>query len=159
MGKDIARGRFVSPATVPDNGWQRVWFLARQQNWRSLAIVPTDRSVDATSVAETLAATGRTAEQAVEVIVGTHARLESVQQLIDEIGAAVARDALVIVAVDSLSDNASAIALTQAASAALLLVRLGETTLTTAHAVIDVVGRQRFIGSVAIDAAGRPVSS
>jgi hypothetical protein len=144
---------------TPDNEWQQIWFLARQQNWTSLAVVPSDPSVDAKSVATRLAETGRTAEQAVDLVIGTDARLESVQQLLESIGATVARGTLVIVPVDPVTANASAIALIQATSAALLLVRLGETTLTTARAVIDIVGRDRFIGSVALDAAGRPAVS
>jgi hypothetical protein len=156
MGQDVSRGGIVTARGTPGNEWQRIWFLARQQNWMSLAVVPSDPSIDAKSVATTLAQTGRTAEQAVDVVIGTEARLESVHQLLENIGAAVARGTLVIVPVDPVADNASAIALIQATSAALLLVRLGETTLTTARDVIDIVGRDRFIGSVAMDAAGRP---
>jgi hypothetical protein len=57
----------------------------------------------------------------------------------------------VIVPVDAIAENPSAIAIVQAASAALLLVRLGESLIASAQNALDAVGRQKFLGTVVLD--------
>lgn len=144
--------------TLPDNEWQRIWFSIRQQGWSSLTLVPTHASIDGQKVAEAFAATGRVqGERPVSVINGTGIHIEGVQQVIEAIEAAVSRGEWVIVPVDAIADNPSGIAIVQAASASLLLVRLGESLLTSAQNAIDAVGRERFLGSLVLDQSSNAV--
>jgi hypothetical protein len=123
-----------------------------------LALVPSHAGIDARKVAEAFAATGRVqGERPVTVIDAAGVQLKNVQQVIESIAEAVTRNERVIVSVDSINENPSAIALVQAASAALLLVRLGESLLTTAQQALDSVGRERFLGGVVLDASSNVV--
>ena len=67
-----------------------------------------------------------------------------------------ARGEWVIVAVDPIADHPSVVPLVRAASAALLVVRLGESSLASAQAAIDTVGRTRFLGSVVLSRRNLP---
>jgi hypothetical protein len=148
----------VSPTHVPDNEWQRIWFSIRQQGWTSLALVPSHSGIDAVKVAQAFADTGRVqGERPVSVIDATRVQLENVQQTIESITATVARGEWVIVPVDAIAENPSAIALVQATSAALLLVRLGESLIASSQNALDAVGREKFLGSVVLDEASNAV--
>jgi hypothetical protein len=148
----------VNSTAVPDNEWQRIWLSIRNHSWSSLALVPPDSSLDVTMVAETLAVIGRLeSDHGVTVINAAGVQLSSVQQVVDSITAAVARGERVIVPVDSFADNPSSIAIAQATSAALLVLRLGESGFRVARQALDAVGRERFLGSVVLDGGLKPV--
>ena len=76
---------------------------------------------------------------------------KSVQPIVDSIAASIGRGESVIVPVDPVADNPSAIAILHACSAALLVVRLGESQFTTAQNTIDIVDRERFLGSIVLE--------
>jgi hypothetical protein len=151
----------VKEAPAPNSDWQRLWFSAREHDWNSLALVPGDSGVDVVQVAETLATTGRLyGEKAVTVLNGRGVQLTNVHQLIDTLGVMTGRGDWVIVPVDAVSENPSSIPIVQATSAALFVVRLGESFLSSARSAIEAVGRERFLGSIVIDTRGqkgRPV--
>lgn len=157
MGPHHARGADVSkrsPATVD---WERLWVATRQDNWTSLAVIPSDTGVDIKQVAESMVAAGRQhGEKPVSLLNATGAELNDVRQLVDKLNAITARGEWVIVAVDPIADNPSVVPLVRAASSALLVVRLGESLLASAQAAIDTVGRSRFLGSVVLDRRRAP---
>jgi hypothetical protein len=135
-----------------DNEWQRVWFAIKRHGWTSLALVPSHSGVDVLRIAETLGATARRqGERPVHVVNGTGIHLENVQKVIDAVGSGTARGDWVIVPVDAVTDNPSAIALVQASSSALLVIQLGESLLADSESTLDAIGRERFIGSVVLD--------
>jgi hypothetical protein len=61
----------------------------------------------------------------------------------------------VIVPVDAIDVNPSSVPIAQATSASLLVVRLGQSMLTSARNAIEVVGRERLLGSIVLDGRGR----
>lgn len=141
----------MSPKPVSSVDWQRLWVATRQHAWTSLAVIPSDRGIDIVQVAESLLAAGRLhGEKPVSLLNATGAQLTDVRPLIDNLGAMTGRGEWVLVAVDPMADNPSVVPLVRAASAALLVVRLGESLLTSAHLAIDTVGRARFLGSVVL---------
>jgi hypothetical protein len=145
----------VSTPQSPDNEWQRIWFSIRQHTWSSLALVPSHSGIDVVKVAQTLVATGRLqGERPVGLIDATGVRMSNIQQVIGSLGTVAERGEHAIVPVDAIHDNPSTIAIVQAASMALLVVRLGESLLASAQTTLDVVGRNRFIGSIVVDGAG-----
>ena len=150
----------MSAAHVPGAEWQRIWLGIRQRGWSSLAIVPSHRGIDVTRVAEGLAATARLLDkQPVTIVSAVGTQLDHAQAVLDKIAEATARDEWVIVPVDAVTDNPSSIALAQATNVALLVVRLGESLLGASQATLDAVGRDRFIGSIVVDASGgRPAA-
>jgi hypothetical protein len=142
----------VKSAQKPDNDWQRTWLATRQHEWTSLGLVASEAGIDVSQVAETLAATGRMrGDRPVTVVNAIGVQLGDVNEMIDTIAATTARGEWAIVPVDPLEDNPAAIAILRATSAALLVVHLGESSLSSAHRVIESVGRDRMIGSIVLE--------
>jgi hypothetical protein len=139
----------MKKTATPDSSWQRIWFSARHREWSSLALVPSDASVDIDRMAEMLTTTGRLqGERPVSLVKATGVRLEGVQPIVDSIAALIARGENVIVPVDPVADNPAAIAILRACSAAVLVVCLGESQLAAAQNTIEIVDRERFVGTV-----------
>lgn len=146
--------------TLNDPEWQRIWFAARQHGWNSLALVPSHRGIDVLAIAKALAAMGRAhGERPVAVIDATGVQLESVQEVIASLAALPDKGESALVPVDAIDENPSAVAIVQAASAALFVVRLGESLLGPANTTIALIGRHRFLGSIILDDTSRPVFS
>ena len=148
----------MTVAPGPDIDWQRLWFATRERQWTSLAIIPSDSGIDARRIAESLVETGRIhGERPVSLLSGVGVQLAGVHQIVDSIGEMNARGDWVVVPVDPISDNPSAVPIVHAASTALLVVRLGESLLGSARATIEIIGRERFLGSVVLGDSGRPL--
>jgi hypothetical protein len=157
MGPHHARGADVSKKSSATVDWERLWVATRQDDWTSLAVIPSDTGVDIKQVAESMVAAGRLhGEKPVSLLNAIGAQLTDVRQLVDKLNATTARGEWVIVAVDPIADNPSVVPLVRAASAALLVVRLGESLLASAQDAIDTVGRSRFLGSVVLDRRRAP---
>jgi hypothetical protein len=145
----------VKKATTPNSDWQRIWFSARHRDWSSLALVPSDGTVDVNRMADMLATTGRLhAERPVSVVAATGVQLEAVQQIVDSIAKITNHGERVIVPVDPVADNPAAIHVLRACSAAVLVVRLGESLLAAAETTIEIVDREKFIGGVVLEQDG-----
>jgi hypothetical protein len=158
MGPHDSRNEMmVKKSSTPDTDWQRIWFTAaRQRDWSSLALVPSDASADVGRLAQMLAMTGQAhGERPVAVVNATGVRLEDVEQVIDSFEAIVARAERALVPVDPIADNPAAIPILRACSAAILVVGLRESLLADAQNTIEIVGRDRFLGSVVVDRRGR----
>ena len=113
--------------------------------------MPIDSGIDAGQIADALLVTGRThGERPLSLVNATSVHLGDVQRLIESITALTTRGDWVIVPVDPVSENPSAVPVVRAASAALLVVRLGESLLPSARAAVEAIGRDRFLGSVVI---------
>jgi hypothetical protein len=144
----------VKKAQTPNDDWQRIWLSASEKDWSSLVLVPNDDTVDAVRFAEMLAKTGRVhGERPVSVVSAVGVQLGEVEATIDSINETTNRGERVIVPVDPIADHPAAIAILRASSAALLLVRLGESELATAHSTIEIVGKERLLGSVVVKSA------
>jgi hypothetical protein len=145
-----------APRLAPDSDWQRLWFSTRHQDWSSLALVPGDASVEVSQVAETLAATGRLyGDRSVSLLNGQGVQLPDVHQLLETLAAMIGHGEWVIVPVDAIVENPSSVPIVRATSAALLVVRLGESLLESARSAIEVVGRERFLGSIVLGKRGQ----
>jgi hypothetical protein len=139
--------------------WERLWVATRQTEWTSLALIPSDSGVDIKQVAESMVAAGREhGEKPVGLLNATGAQLTDVRQLMEKLKTMTTRGEWVVIGVDSIVDNPGVIPLVRAASAALLVVRLGESALAPARLAIDAVGRSRFLGSIVLNSRWAPQS-
>jgi hypothetical protein len=151
------RGADVTKKPSASMDWERLWVATRQNDWTSLAVIPSDRGVDIKQVADSMLVAGRQhGEKPVALLNATGAQLTDVRHLVDKLTAMTGRGEWVIIAVDPIADNPSVMPLIRAASAALLVVRLGESFLASAQETIDAVGRPRFLGSVVLDRRRAP---
>lgn len=143
----------VSKEFTSDADWQRIWFSTQQRSWRSLAIIPSDSGVEVDRVAEALVATGQMhGEKQVTLLSARGVQFTNVKRLIDALEEMTSRGECVVVPVDPISENPSAIPVLQATSAGLLVVRLGESHLSSARNIIEIAGRERLLGSIVLGA-------
>ena len=141
------------------DGWVHAWFNTAPDAWSVLAIVPATPTFDATRAAAELAESGRSygvADVALINSVGVHA--DGIRGVIAACERRTAAGLKTIVALESPFANPAAIAIARSADAVLLVVPLGATRIVHARGTVDLVGRERFIGAVAIGADGRPHS-
>jgi hypothetical protein len=136
---------------VPGRDWQQLWFAALQHPWSSLVIVPAQPNLSALPAARALVAVGRLYHQrSVHLLEAERTDPAATGFVISSAKNRVAAGEQVIIAVDSPLSHPVAIPLARAADAALLLVPLGRTRLSWARNTIDYIGRQHFIGSIAL---------
>jgi hypothetical protein len=150
------------PAAVPRtdqraaDAWAQLWFSVERHSWSTIAVVPSSPGDDSLAAARSLAAAGNTyREGGVALVDATHAQPSAIPGLVAAAGEGVASGARVVIAVDSPMTNPAAIAVARAADAALLAVPLGRSKIADARRTVETVGRDRFIGSIAIKGAPR----
>src|SRR5437762_12909331 len=131
---------------------QNLWFTLAARHWSALAVVPAAGADAAPRVANGLSHIGqRTAvDRPVALLDATHATVDQVARLSDELASRLARGERVVVALDPLDENPASLALASRCDAALLCVSLVDTDLKSARDAIERCGRVRFLGSVAL---------
>src|SRR5262249_27601161 len=146
MDTHNARMANVIARRPSDTDWQRIWLSARTRDWSSLAIIASDTGMDVQRVADMLVATGTVhGEKSVSLLNARGADLADVARLMDTLEGMTARGDLVVIPMDPISENPTSIPLLQAASATVLVIRLGESLLGSARHIIDIAGRERIL--------------
>jgi hypothetical protein len=136
---------------VPNAQWQQIWFTALRRPWSSLALVPAGPGDSALFAAEALAAVGRLhGGRAIRLVDAEEAGLTDVADILESLAAIAGREELAVVAAGCPLTEAAAIPIARAADAALLVVPLGDAHFSGARRVVDLVGRDRFIGAVTL---------
>jgi hypothetical protein len=131
--------------------WAQLWFAAQRFDWSALAVVPASDGGDGLEAAGELVASGRLYEtDELELIDATGIKPDSVERVLTQIDAALARAARVVIGLDNPLANPSAIPIVRHTGTALLAVRLGVPTMRDTERTLDVIGRHCFIGSVAL---------
>ena len=135
----------------PDGDWQRLWFWLRTKNWSPLALVPTDPGIDAFAVAERLVAVGQAnGAPGLTLLNGCGARTKDIQPVLETVESAKSRGGMVVVVCDAVDASSATLPIVRAASAVLLLVRLGESKLDSAKKAVDAIGRDRVLASITV---------
>jgi hypothetical protein len=141
----------MSAKSIPDTDWQRIWLSTQQRSWQSLAVVPSDSGIEVDRLAETLVTAGQFhGERPVSLLSARGVRLDDVQRLVSALREMTNNGQRVVISLDAVTENPATIPVLQAASAALLVVRLGHSLLTSAKAAIEIAGRDRVLGSVLV---------
>lgn len=132
--------------------WAQLWFAVQRHSWSTLAIVPADTTASALTAARALARAGFVyRNRAVRMIDATGAEPHQIPVILDTAALAAATGSQIVLALASPLTNPAAIALARGVDAAVLVVPLGVASLATTQRVIESIGRERFIGSVATD--------
>ena len=142
-------------AQLPTIDAQQLWFRVRLQEWSSLVIVPVGSGGTAAETASRLCEAGRVlSEGPVSVLHAERMEPSAIADLMVELsnrpksGRTAADQQRLVISVDPVLTNPLGTGIAQAADAALLCVELQKATLADARATIELVGRERFIGSV-----------
>lgn len=141
----------ADPDTRVDDAWAQLWFAIQRHTWTTLAVVPAAPTRGGRRAAIFLAMAGRRYhESSVEFVDGTRVDPDDIGSVIAEAAAAASGGAQVIVAVDSPLVNPASVPIVRAIGVALLVVPLGETTVSDARRTIESIGREQFIGSITV---------
>ncbi|MEO7360834.1 MAG: hypothetical protein ABI120_10920 [Gemmatimonadaceae bacterium] len=136
---------------APHDDWAQLWFAVQRYDWCTLAVVSASPGANVVEAAQALVSAGRMYNDGgVELIDATNATPATVDRIIASMSGAVARDARLVVALDSPLANPASIPIARHANIALLAVRLGTATLESTRRALGVIGRDSFVGSVAL---------
>lgn len=139
--------------------WQRLWIGTQRRPWRSLAVVAADGRVSTLEIANLITALGLRRGETMGVAdvrdVASSA-VDSVLLLAEEILAGGER---LVFAARPISENVATIPVARFCDCVLLCVSMGSTSLALVEETVSQVGKERFLGSLLIDLAGRPVTS
>jgi len=137
--------------TIPEGDWQHLWFSLQSTQWSALAVLPADCGINVQGVAEALVNVGQKSGAAdVTLVNGIGVPFNDIQGLVEVIERNKRHGTQVIVACDHLEDSPATLALTRAASGALLVVRLGQSRIAAVRKTVEAVGRERVISSVTL---------
>jgi|SwirhirootsSR2_FD_contig_31_3765672_length_1366_multi_3_in_0_out_0_2 hypothetical protein len=141
----------ATPTTIADGSWQRLWFSTLRKPWDSLAIVPCESGIDAHKVAEVLVNISRDhGAKPVRLLNGVGLQPSSVETVMTSIKGAAEKGEGLIVPVDPLHQNPSAMPIARGTTSVLFVLRMGQSRLNVARTTIEIVGSNRVIGSVVV---------
>lgn len=139
-----------APTVEPLSIWQQVWFELRKRSFKVLAVVPVDEAAESLRVASALHEVGRVFEgHDLSVVDGTLLTLAAAREILGSLDPGPGGGSRLL-AVDSPLYRPAAMPLASAADAAILMVTLGETPVPEARKVVELVGRHRFLGAIAV---------
>ena len=143
------------PASILDEAprreLQQMWRSLLRGEWSSIVVVPTDGSIPAREVVGALVAAAALYDlEHVHIIDAVGVSPAVGERLAKEMLAIVASGARAVAAVDSIMQSLSGIPLVRDAEAALLVVRLGQSTFEYVQSTIDLVRRERILGAVTL---------
>lgn len=141
---------------LPSSELQQLWFACLRREWSSLVVVPSGPGASSLMVARSLAEVGGLHRNSpVKLITAEGIDMAASSRLIIDVTSQVAAGGLVIVAIDSVISNQAGIPIALAADAALLCVDLSNAYLGSAQRTLELLGRDRFLGSVTMSADDR----
>ncbi len=141
-----------------DPGWQLAWLATLDASWRSLAIVPAEPGVATWDIAQ--AFLGVALRHQGSPVVAADLRsvtLAEVAPLLREVERRIVDGGeRVLMALSCVDASPGSSLLAKAADRALLCVQLGSSSVRLAETAIQTVGRDHFLGTLLLRAAGRP---
>ncbi len=128
---------------------QNLWLALQKKTWRVLAVVPAMRQIASPDVANAIAEVAWQYRGEPTVVLDLR---DITLRLVDyhkkEIEEHVKKGECVIVALASIDQNMTTIALAQNADAAVLVVRLGETPMKASVRAVEEIGHDKFVGTI-----------
>ncbi len=130
---------------------QLLWLQLARREWRSMAVVPVDATAASRPLTLALPRVALPHGARLELLDGTGVTLADGTRLAGELGQSVASGLRVVVAVDPLEVNAAMIPLVVQVDAAVVVLRLGTSSFASAQRTIDLIGRDKVLGFVALE--------
>ncbi len=139
--------------------WQNLWFASTRQSWSALALVPTEPGTSLSFVATALADVGKVhGLRRVHLLNAEGLELAQARAFVESLREIAGRGEVAVFATDAPLANHVTIAVTRAVDAVLLGVPIGDGAFAVAKRTVAMVGRERVIGSVALEQRRRPRS-
>lgn len=132
-----------------------MWRALLSGSWSSLAVVPADHGTNVGLVTGSFqAVSARHGGRLLHLIDAQGASMPQGEALTRTLVAAVKSGARVVVVVDSLMQSLSGVPLLRQSEVVLLVVRVTPSDPDGLRSTIDIVGRERILGSVAVPSNG-----
>jgi hypothetical protein len=142
---------------VADIGLQNLWMSLQKTSWHVLAVVPATRQIGGLEIANLLAEVAWHYRGEPTVVLDLRdINLRLVEYHKKEIEAHAKKGDTVIIALSAIQQNPSTIALARSADAAVLVVRIGETSMKSATSTVAEIGHEKFAGMIL---ARKPVAT
>ncbi len=154
LANKIGEEQVLRPIETPSKETQQIWFMLAKSRWKSLALIPADEGGSTAPLAASLAEVGRQLrEGAVTALQLPRLDYITASGIADAIAAAgrgegVPENLQVLIALPPVLDDPLGVAIAHAADAAVLCVEMGKSRLSSARKTIELVGRERFLGSI-----------
>jgi len=127
--------------------------LTRTRPWRSLALCPVEKGSSALNTAKAITeAANQMRSTPVQILNAEGVEPREVEQRIRELRNLVERNEIVMLVLDPVISNPAAIPLAAAADAAVLCVPLMRTGFAPARKTVELVGKDRFLGTITLKA-------
>lgn len=150
---EIAQQPQYSPApSVPSTTLLRLWAMLNQrQRWSSLVVVPSHEGGSGLQAVQAiLEVASRQSSTPLHFLDAEGLELGASQHVVSEMQAYVEQGDRVVVLIDSVVANPLGLEIALAAERALLSVTLGTSDYTSARRTLELIGKERFVGSVTL---------
>jgi|GEM_PF-1016760 len=141
-----------SANTAPSSALLHLWAMLNQRGrWSSLVVVPSHESGSGLQVVQAIIdVASRQSSTPVHFLDAEGLEFGTAQHVVAEMMAYVEQGDRVVVLLDSVVANPVGLEVALAAERALLCVSLGTSDYTSARRTLDLIGKERFLGSVTL---------
>lgn len=141
-----------SANSVPSSALLHLWAMLNQRGrWSSLVVVPSHESGSGLQVVQAIIeVASKQSSTPVHFLDAEGLELGAAQHVVAEMMAYVEQGDRVVVLLDSVVANPVGLEVALAAERALLCVSLGTSDYTSARRTLDLIGKERFLGSVTL---------
>jgi hypothetical protein len=137
---------------VDEKKLQELWIATQKREWRSLALLGAGEGIPTLATANLLARISWSYSGTPSAVFDLRdVSLRLLEHQLQNVQLQVQNGERVFIALRSIAENPTAIALARAADAVLLCVSLGKTKVKLAKKTVQDVGRERFLGSIVVD--------
>ncbi len=139
-------------STAPTSTLLHLWAMLNQRTrWSSLVVVPSHESCSGMQAAQAILEVGsKQGSTPIHFLDAEGLELGAAQHVVAEMMAYVEQGDRVVVLIDSIVSNPVGLEVALAAEKALLCVSLGTSDYTSARRTLELVGKERFLGSVTL---------
>lgn len=133
--------------------WHQLWLAVQTRRWSSLLMIPATGGLGDSllSVAKALGEIGTEhLKQPIKVLDHRKVTLGQVESCIGALNNALAAGRRVLVVIDSIAENPAGVRFASTTDAAILCFALGRSSAAAAKKTIEAVGKERFLGSLAL---------
>ncbi len=148
--------KMLSSANVPtlsmgERAIQRLWSSVSRREWSSLVLVPVSPNCSAKAIAAGMLEIGQLFRPRPKLFEGEGVQLPDGPKVAEAMKEYAAGGGTAIASVDPVVSSLAGIPVVLAADVAVLVVPLGEADLGSARSTIEIVGRERILGCVAME--------
>jgi hypothetical protein len=130
---------------------QQLWLQIVRSPWSSLVVIPTEPGTSGRMVTSALAGMTDFYDLGhLRIVQAQGASLQDGVRIAKELTSAGPMGERVVAAVDYPMENGGAMPVIMAAEAAILIVRLGSSSIDSTRTIINIAGRERVLGTIAL---------